>query len=59
MAGMPTSENLIKSRLGHDKLWIMENLRKCIDYATSKGFEVTVGLEDATRSEMKYLIEFM
>lgn len=54
---VPASELQIKSKLGKDKSWVMNKLKKCVDYAMNKGYEVTVGLEDATRAEMDFLIQ--
>lgn len=54
---VPTSDIQIYSNLGKDKLWVEENLRDCVYFAKDKGYEVTVGFEDASRADINYLIE--
>ena len=54
---VPTSDIQIYSNLGKDKIWVEENLRECIDLAKSKGYEVTIGFEDASRADINYLIK--
>lgn len=54
---IPASDIQIKYNLKKSKKWIIDNLRRCIDYAKSREYEVTVGLEDASRADMKFLIE--
>jgi homocitrate synthase NifV len=46
----------IYNNLKKDKSWIENNLRECVYFAKNKGYEVTIGFEDASRSEMDYLI---
>ncbi len=54
---VPASDLQIQSKLGKTRSWVIENLIKCVDYATSGGYEITVGLEDASRADMDFLIE--
>lgn len=53
---VPTSDIQIYSNLGKDKKWIEDNLRDCVFFARDKGYEVTIGFEDASRTDIKYLI---
>lgn len=53
---VPTSDIQIYSNLKKDKGWIESNLRDCIFYAKDKGYEVTIGFEDASRADINYLI---
>ena len=53
---VPTSDIQIYSNLGKDKIWIEENLRECVYFAKDKGYEVTIGFEDASRADINYLI---
>ena len=53
---VPTSDIQIYSNLGKDKLWVEENLRDCVYFAKDKGYEVTIGFEDASRADINYLI---
>lgn len=54
---VPASNIQIESKLNKNRAWVLDNLIKCIDYATSNDFEVTVGLEDASRADIDFLIE--
>jgi len=53
---VPTSDIQIYSNLGKDKIWVEENLRECVYFAKDKGYEVTIGFEDASRADINYLI---
>lgn len=53
---VPTSEMQIYSNLGKDKKWVEMNLKECVYLAKSNGYEVTIGFEDASRADIKYLI---
>jgi len=53
---VPTSDIQIYSNLRKDKMWIEENLRECVYFAKDKGYEVTIGFEDASRADINYLI---
>ena len=53
---VPTSNMQIYNNLKKDKSWIENNLKECVYFAKNKGYEVTIGFEDASRSEMDYLI---
>ena len=53
---VPTSDIQIYSNLGKDKKWVEENLRECVYFAKDKGYEVTIGFEDASRADINYLI---
>lgn len=54
---VPTSDIQIYSNLQKDKTWIENNLRECVYFAKDKGYEVTIGFEDASRADINYLIE--
>lgn len=51
----PVSYVLIYSKLNKNKTWITKNLEVCIDFAKSRGFEVTVGFEDASRADITFM----
>ena len=53
---VPTSNIQIYSNLGKDKLWVEKNLIECVYFAKDKGYEVTIGFEDASRADVDYLI---
>lgn len=54
---VPSSDLQIESKLGKKRSWVIDNLIKCVEYATSSGYEVTIGLEDASRADMDFLIQ--
>ncbi|SHH99807.1 homocitrate synthase NifV [Sporobacter termitidis DSM 10068] len=51
----PVSYVLIYSKLNKNKTWVSKNLEVCVDYAQSRGFEVTVGFEDASRADITFM----
>lgn len=54
---VPVSSAQIEDKLRKNKKWVLENIEKCVRYSLDKGYGVTVGLEDASRAEMNFLIE--
>lgn len=56
---VPSSDIQIKSKLNKDRSWIVEQLKRCTYFALSKGFEVTIGLEDASRADEKFLLKLI
>ncbi|MCH3965554.1 MAG: homocitrate synthase [Clostridium sp.] len=54
---IPSSDIQIKSKLGKDRSWVMNTIKRCVAYTVDKGFEVTIGLEDASRADINFLIE--
>ncbi|WP_094550747.1 homocitrate synthase [Petroclostridium xylanilyticum] len=53
---VPSSDIHIKSKLNKDRIWVVNNMKRCICFAKEKGFEVTIGLEDASRADFMFLI---
>lgn len=51
----PVSYVLIYSKLNKNKTWISKNLEACVDFAKSRGFEVTIGFEDASRADITFM----
>lgn len=54
---VPVSDLQIEEKLKKNKNWVLENIKKCVKYTVDKGYEVTVGLEDASRADVNFLIE--
>jgi homocitrate synthase NifV len=52
----PVSYVLIYSKLNTNKNWVLKNLCTCVDYALSRGFEVTIGFEDASRADITFMV---
>lgn len=51
----PVSYVLIYSKLNKNKTWVLKNLTACAEYAMTRGFEVTVGFEDASRADITFM----
>lgn len=54
---VPASDFQIYFKLNKDRKWVMNEMQKCIYFARKKGFEVNIGLEDASRADLDFLIE--
>ncbi len=54
----PTSDIHIYGKLRKDRKWIMDQLRDVVSYAIKRGAKVSVGAEDASRTDLDFLIKF-
>jgi homocitrate synthase NifV len=52
----PVSYIHIYSKLKKNKKWLQKNLQDCVYLALEKGYEVTVGFEDASRADITFII---
>ena len=52
---IPSSDIQIKRKLQKNRMWVEENMKKCIAFAKDKDYEVTIGLEDASRADPEFL----
>ncbi len=52
----PVSYVHIYSKLKKNKVWLQRNLQECVSFALDKGYIVTVGLEDASRADITFII---
>ncbi len=57
--GAPVSYVQIYSKLRKNKGWVIKNVLECIDMAMSENVAVTVGLEDASRSDIGFLLSMI
>lgn len=57
--GTPVSYIQIYSKLKKNKSWVLKNVLECVDTAKSQNVEVTVGLEDASRSDIGFLLSMI
>lgn len=48
----------IKTKLGKSREWVLETLKRAIDYAKSHGVYVSVNAEDASRADWEFLLQF-
>ncbi len=51
----PVPYVLIYSKLNKNKTWMSKKLMGCVEYAAARGFEVTVGFEDASRADITFM----
>lgn len=54
---VPSSEVQIKTKLNKDIPWVIYNLQKCVQYIKEKGFEASIGLEDASRGDENFILK--
>jgi homocitrate synthase NifV len=57
--GTPVSYIQIYSKLKKNKVWVIKSILECVDIAKSNGIEVTVGLEDSSRSDIGFLLSII
>lgn len=55
---LATSDIHIKTKLQKDRAWVLDTIRESVAYAKSNGVYVSVNAEDASRTEMEFLIEY-
>lgn len=52
----PVSDIHIESKLGKNRTWVIESMKRAVCYAVEHGCRVTVGAEDASRADIEFLI---
>ncbi|MDF2802430.1 MAG: Homocitrate synthase [Anaerocolumna sp.] len=57
--GTPVSYIQIYSKLKKNKVWVQKNILECVEIAKSHGIDVTVGLEDASRSDIGFILSLI
>lgn len=57
--GTPVSYIQIYNKLKKNKVWVQKTLLECVYVAKSQGTEVTVGLEDASRSDIGFILSLI
>jgi len=53
---VPVSDIQIKWKLEKDKIWVVNEMKRSVYYAKERGYDVIVGLEDASRTSTEFLI---
>jgi homocitrate synthase NifV len=48
----------IEHKLRRDRTWVLESVRRSVDFAKSHGLYVSLNAEDASRADPEFLIEF-
>jgi homocitrate synthase NifV len=54
----PVSDLHIQVKLGKNKQWVLDCLKRAMRYAFDYGCRVSVGSEDASRADFRFLMEF-
>jgi homocitrate synthase NifV len=57
--GTPVSYIQIYSKLKKNKVWVIKNVLECVEEAKSRNVDVTVGLEDSSRSDIGFLLSLI
>ncbi|HWQ74576.1 MAG TPA: homocitrate synthase [Syntrophomonas sp.] len=52
----PASPLLIQNYLHRNQAWVTDTLQGCVELARGRGYEVTVGFQDASRADMGFMI---
>ncbi len=55
---LATSDIHIETKLKKDRAWVLSSIREAVAFAKSHGVYVSVNAEDASRTEMGFLIEY-
>lgn len=55
---LATSDIHIETKLKKDRAWVLDSVRAAVAFAKSHGVYVSVNAEDASRTEMRFLIEY-
>ena len=53
-----SSDIHIEHKLRKSREWVLESMKSCVDYAKSFNLYVSVNAEDASRSDMEFLLQF-
>jgi homocitrate synthase NifV len=56
---LSVSDIHIKNKLGKNRQWVMEQLKKALGFAKEHDLYVSVGGEDASRADLDFLVELM
>lgn len=57
--GMPVSYIQIYSKLKKNKSWVLKNILECVEIAKQDNVAVTVGFEDASRSDIGFMLSMI
>ena len=55
---LATSDIHINTKLKKDRQWVIDSIRESVAYAKSEGVYVSVNAEDASRTELGFLLEY-
>ncbi|WP_310603352.1 homocitrate synthase [Anaerosporobacter sp.] len=57
--GVPVSYVQIYSKLNKNKVWVQREIKSCLEIANNYSMPVTVGLEDATRADIGFILSLV
>jgi homocitrate synthase NifV len=55
---LPLSDVQIKSKLKKNRKWVIDQLKRVLDFCSAKDLYVSVGGEDASRADRDFLVDF-
>lgn len=55
---VPTSDIHIEYKLQKNRAWVLESVKKSVDFAKKNKLYVSVNMEDASRSDIAFMLEF-
>ncbi|RJQ56431.1 MAG: homocitrate synthase [Actinobacteria bacterium] len=55
---LATSDIHIEHKLKKDRAWVIESIRRCVAFAKSHDLYVSVNAEDASRTDLGFLVEY-
>lgn len=54
---IPVSDIQLTHKINHDRQWVLEQIKQIVPRALDMGFEVSIGMEDASRADMSFLLQ--
>lgn len=55
---LPVSDLHIEHKLQKSRTWVLDQLKKCMEYLQNYGVTVIVGAEDASRADPKFFLQY-
>lgn len=54
---IPVSDQQIQHKLGRDRAWVLRQINQMVRKARMLGYQVCVGMEDASRADMEFILQ--
>ncbi len=54
---IPVSDQQIQHKLGRDRAWVLTQINQMVRKARMLGYQVCVGMEDASRADMEFILQ--
>jgi homocitrate synthase NifV len=55
---LPISELHIEYKLKKNRVWVLDQLKKCLEYLKNYGVTIIVGAEDASRADPEFFLQY-